>query len=247
MKTKTSHLRRKKWWLTTTSNIVGTVIGIIITFGTGILVERKNREKDRTIATMMIAENIFDVTHDFEEFYKNVIEHEPLLWRIVQATPEEIAAMPDDSLAILATGFEYHSIQRNEFARHLLNSNFDILRSVDDYWYIVAADQIYSMIDRMEEEMEASGPKAMMDKINAILREKAIEDGVLDNSLRWNLMTVCSSPEIRYYISEFLSDFMQKAHNNLEITRIIVESVYKSGRFTHDEYKKFFKLYEDAE
>lgn len=46
------------WWLATTSSIVGTITGIIVTFGTSAYLEEKKHEENQRLVVMMVLNNI---------------------------------------------------------------------------------------------------------------------------------------------------------------------------------------------
>lgn len=233
------------WWATTLSSIIGTVVGIVITFGVGYWAELRDREKDRKLATMMIAGNVIEHINSLCHTFDLAVENAPYVERMIKMTVKEAEALPEDSLAYYLNAFRQGGTNYNDFARNLLNTNLDILRSTDNYRYLFFVESCYNYFDNLEDFINASGPKSLAAKINEIINENNIKKGVFEQSMRSDLIFVADSPEIKGYILEYLNLFISRAEM---YSKILKEDTYPKlleyGGFSIEELKEYYPVTE---
>lgn len=228
-----------QWCLNTLSNIVGTVVGIVLTFGVTFLIEYKNKQEDNKKATLIVLENIALINKECKLSNERIHESVPILEEILELTPQRVANMPEDSVVYYLSGFPQDLYIYQDFARNILNSNFDILRSTDNYKFLFQVHHFYSLYDRLQEIYKKSGPNKLLEDVNDVLNETAIKTNTLDNSLRWNLLQVVSSDRIKFYIRSYLDTFIPELDTYMPIINEALKHVVDNCGYEADDFDDF--------
>ena len=236
----------KMWCLDTLSSIVGTVIGIVLTFGVTFWIEYKNKQNDNKKATMVVLENVGMINQECIKTLMEVLESEPILEKILTLSEKEVNKMPEDSISYYMTyAFPNSLFIYEDLGRNLLNSNFDILRSTENYKFLTYVSFFYSMYDDIEKLYEKDGPKKLLDQINEILLEIAIQEGSSDNSNRWNLTEIVKSDKIKIYIRAYLDLFVPMIKYKTKTLSVAADNVGKTSGYSEEEFNEFFISFQD--
>lgn len=218
----------RMWCLDTLSSIVGTVIGIILTFGVTFWVEYKHKQEDDKKAVYIVLENISLIYGECSKSYDQIITSVPILEGILTLTPEKVLKMPEDSVLYYMGGFPSDLFVYQDFARNLLNSNFDILRNSDNYKFLFQVHHFFTLYDQLRNEYETSGPGKLIKDVNDVLTETAIQQNILETTPRWDLYQIVSSVRLKYYIRGYIDIFIPAVEYYMyqikDGIRIIVEN-----------------------
>lgn len=232
----------RMWCLDTLSSIVGTVIGIILTFGVTFWIEYRNKIEDNKRATLIVLENVTMIYSQCKEFYKNVEYSAPILEGLMQLTSEDVKRMPEDSVNYYLAGFNIPGLYvYQDFARNLINTNFDILRNTDNYTFLFEVHSFYNLYDNYKILCETSGPHKLLEDINKELFETSLQMNTLDYSWRFVLLQVVESLKCHTYIRTYLDDFVHNVKEYMEYMKITIEKIVKLSKFSYEDYAKYLK------
>lgn len=146
------------FWTQTLSSTLGTIIGIIVTFGTTAWLQyREHRATERTAALMVIhnLDNFCDhLSTDIEEL-QAADSINSLVWR---HSPDSLAQMPDSTLQL----FLNNLLSRNytvedQTAENIFSSNIDTWKSISNSEFIELAGECFSakrMLTKLREELD---------------------------------------------------------------------------------------------
>ena len=231
----------RMWCLDTLSSIVGTVIGIILTFGVTFWIEYQDKKKDNLKISLMVLENILEINYFCGLSYQEIIETAPILEEMITLTPEKVATMPQDSIEYYYHSFPSSLFRIDNFARNLLNSNFDIVRNTDNYDFLFQVNQFYYIYDGLKDFYEKRGPSKLLLDMNEVLMEKGIQSGTMDNTPRWNLMETVKSDRIKYYIRIYLDLFVPKLEEYIQGLKDKSTEIYQLA-----DYQGIYNLYNNS-
>ncbi|MCH5223315.1 MAG: hypothetical protein J1E82_04675 [Muribaculaceae bacterium] len=190
---------------------------------------------------LMVIENIDEMNKACAESYKKIMESAPVLEEMIKLTPDKVATMPQDSVDYYFNSLPHPLFEVNNFARNLINSNFDIIRNSENYYFLLMVNHYYSFYDAMTEFYENYGPIKLNNDINEVLLEKGIQSGTMDNSSRWNLMEMAKSDRIKYYIRTYLDLFVPNLKNYMVYMSDISQKIFKLT-----DYEELKKIYENS-
>ena len=234
------------WWLETWSNIVGTIIGIVLTFGVGFWIDEAARKKDQKVAVMMVVTNMLQYARTIENNYKFSASMLPYLRNVVEMTPQDVKELPTDSIELYLYSFVANPISHNDFPRTLLNSDMSVLRSTDDYKMLIFLDYYYEYLNKFENNYNELGPVHLLNEINSILEKKAIEQNLEEETTEWNLLTIVESKNIKRLISNYISNFAYSYEQFDQQMKEFKENLKKETHITGSDLMEFFQM-EDEE
>ena len=85
------------WWLATTSSIVGTITGIIVTFGTSAYLEEKKHEENQRLVVMMVLNNIEIYNRRLSKDIAVMEKNDSLFQAIMQYSDEKVRSVSKDT------------------------------------------------------------------------------------------------------------------------------------------------------
>lgn len=234
---------KRRWWFATLSSIVGTVVGIILTFGVSAVIEHNNREKDRELTTKIIASNIHMRATNLEENILRIKERMPYIKRMLSLTPEQVDTMSEDSIMEYCSSLLMHKPLYNDFGRSLLNSNLDIVRSTDRYHFIYYAEYCYNTLDYIEYLYDKYGINTLSNHINDFLMKRAVEQKIVSDSPRWDLKEVVESDEMKLRINYFIDGYERPMEKSLGLIKGIKADLLKYSDISQAEMQQFLDEY----
>lgn len=235
--------KSKNWWNTTSSNIVGTVVGIIITFGVGVWVDYNNRKKDREISSVIIVENLIERADMLHNFFKRAAEYEPRMKKIIEMTPQDVKEMPEDSVTLYLWGFALHAMTTNDFGRNIFNSDLDILRSADNYKFILFVDDAYGYLDGIQDYYATSGPLSLSPPLQDLFFKEIEKQHIVNTTSRWELLQIVESPLMKFQIKQYLENFCPYIPRMMEKLEEFKRRVHEISGISEKELKEFSEEY----
>lgn len=231
----------KAWWLNTLGCIVGTVVGILITLGTGLYFERRDARRDRRIFLMMTLTDLKLRMADQLRAAEYEKEKEPIIERLLRMTPEDVERMPEDSaLAIVSNLFIYMPFARNEMPRQVFTSNLDILRSADNYQLVYNIGDMYSSLDQNAAYYNQQCIGHYVDEFNAAINEALEREGVED-SPRFDLLQIVCSPSLKSYLRDCLNAHEEFARRTQDLKRFF-DGILERADVKEEDFNEFFQL-----
>lgn len=236
----------KTWWGGTLSNIVGTIIGIILTFGVGYWVEYRNREKDKYLAKMVILSNMHDRITILQDAYHNITKKIETLEALLKVTPGEIKSLSQDSIGTLVGAIydAYPSLTYNNYAKNLLNTNFDLVRSNDNFQFFRTVEIYSDLLDFAETTYKIHGPSSFVKKYNDEIEKLAIKQKIKEFTPKWQLEQIVTTDSLKIlimiYVTEFKRNEMDKFGDYFDN---LTEELYKTAGATPEEVNYFLYNY----
>lgn len=140
------------FWSNTLASTIGTIVGIVLTFGTSHLIEvRQEAARERHIALMVI--------HDIDS-YCNLVENTVKEWEerdsindfILDYVSEDSVEIADSTLEFFDENlFVIKDWTYNSTTQNIFNSNIEIWQDVSDKNFIENTGKCFSFMSRLEE------------------------------------------------------------------------------------------------
>jgi hypothetical protein len=178
------------FWTQTLSCTLGTVIGIVLTFGTSAWIEYRERQEMERTAALMVIHNLDSFCEDLDEAVKDLQPIDSICFKVLGAK-DRLETIPEDTLDMFVNSFLSHSFNtHDQTTETIFSSNIETWKSIDNREFIDLAGNCFSakklMVkfqERLEEEKNdltdlflktiAFGdkpPKSVHEKAAAILR-----------------------------------------------------------------------------
>lgn len=128
-----NYLKDDSWWSDTTSSLVGTVVGIILTFGTSIYWESQNKETMARKTALLTIYSI-DCYVDLMQDEVNTLKNEDCIFKTVASHyPGRIAQVSKDTLQLFISSFAYLStFAIDTSAENIFTHSIDTWKNLDD-------------------------------------------------------------------------------------------------------------------
>lgn len=128
------------WWKNMVISIVGTVVGIVLTFGTTFYIEKKDKEK-------MVRKTVVITLHNLDAKINNLnsslewMKHADSLFQAVaRRIPDHLSEVAEDTLLAAYDAFTYRNVSVSEsIAENVFSNSIEIWEYVDDEHIIVAS------------------------------------------------------------------------------------------------------------
>ena len=206
------------WWKNTTGCTVGTIIGILLTFGTSFHLGNRNKaEMARKTVLLTLNDTLFT--------------------RAASLMPDRLGEMGDDSLRIFINAFGSRRLLMTDYTTSSIFSNsFEVWQCLDDEKVIGRIGNCYSVLDVCNEEykrMEALRMKAFqaywgecppMDYPDV---EKAAKALLMRNDVRYVLQI---HPNITQMLRNTHDIVCQLNERNKQVLRITQEELDEAGK-----------------
>ena len=132
------------FWTQTLSCTLGTVIGIVLTFGTSAWIDyREQRATERT-AALMVIHNLERFCDELEGTVKTLQAVDSVNMKVLDAK-DRLVTVPEDTLEMFVTGiFSFHYATNDETAETIFSSNIEIWKSIGNSEFIELAGNCFS-------------------------------------------------------------------------------------------------------
>ena len=152
------------WWKNTTGCTVGTIIGILLTFGTSFHLENRNKAEMARKTVLLTLHNLDASTRNMQTLLDELQQYDTLFTRAASLMPDRLGEMGDDSLRIFINAFGSRRLLMTDYTTSSIFSNsFEVWQCLDDEKVIGRIGNCYSVLDVCNEEykrMEALRMKA---------------------------------------------------------------------------------------
>lgn len=151
-------MKRTEFWQSTLSNTLGTIIGIVLTFGTTLGLQRCERVKTERTTALMVIHHLEYYCETLEEDIA-LLQMQDSLNRVVwDHWPDRYDQIPDDTLQLFLNGLTMRSFVANDnTVESIFSSNIDTWKSVGSSEFIELAGKCFSathLISQIREEMD---------------------------------------------------------------------------------------------
>lgn len=147
------------FWTQTLSCTLGTVIGIVLTFGTSAWIEYRERQEMERTAALMVIHNLDSFCEDLDEAVKDLQPIDSICFKVLGAK-DRLETIPEDTLDMFVNSFLSHSFNtHDQTTETIFSSNIETWKSIDNREFIDLAGNCFSakklMVkfqERLEEE-----------------------------------------------------------------------------------------------
>lgn len=148
------------WWEATTSAIVGTVVGIILTFGTTEYIENRHQKEMERMTVLMVVSGIDEYVRKMEGNIAEM-EHADSLFRYMLAVaPDKVGDVDKDTLAMFVNCLGLRVFNLNDkTTERIFSANTSTWENIGNPQFINNVGKCFSLvdaIDRLYEEMSES-------------------------------------------------------------------------------------------
>lgn len=132
---------------------VGTIIGIIATFGTTDYVENKNRKSMADKTVTMALHNLDSSIGNMERLVTEMRQNDSLYARALSLMPDSIGIMSADSLHLIVNRFGSRRLYMTDNStREIFSSSFEVWQYLDDAKVIGRIGNCYSLLNSCSKE-----------------------------------------------------------------------------------------------
>lgn len=227
------------FWSNTLASTIGTIVGIVLTFGTSHLIERRQEAvRERHVALMVI--------HDIED-YCDLVEYTMKEWEerdsinnfILDYVSEDSVQIADSTLNFflenlgLCNDWAYNITTQNIF-----NSNIEIWQDISDKNFIENTGKCFSLMSAIDETHEEYNSYVRQAYDSYLINvESVLTD---DISLRQEVQRAIQEANVKLAI-DHLSRSLDVYKDNLNYIRLFNEQNKKTMNISDEELSAIFK------
>lgn len=193
---KENNIKMSPWVKSTLSGLVGTTVGIILTFGTTAYIERCQKAETEYIAEMMVIKNIDDYKKKLEGELDSMESTDSLYTLLYTLNPDSLEYVETEILDKFAASLSQRMLALNDYTA------INIFSSGIDTWKTIGRADFISNVGRCFDLMKRSGDiyVELQTKKFAIYENIVTENFYKLKSNR-DLVRIClRSPEVRFFM-----------------------------------------------
>ena len=143
----------KDFWKNTVGCTVGTLIGILLTFGTSSYLENRNKTEMARKTVMLTLHNLDASTRNMQTLLDELQQYDTLFTRAASLMPDRLGQMGSDSLQMFVNAFGSRRLLMTDHTTSSIFSNsFEVWQCLDDEKVIGRIGNCYSVLDVCREE-----------------------------------------------------------------------------------------------
>lgn len=143
----------KDWWKNTTGATAGTIIGIILTFGTTFYIENRNKAEMARKTVMITLHNLDSAIDTMEMLLQELQRRDSLFTRVCSLMPDKYEQMGNDSLILFVNTFGSHRMNiTDNTAESIFSNSFEVWQYLDDEKVIGRIGNCYSILHACYEQ-----------------------------------------------------------------------------------------------
>ena len=132
------------FWKQTLSCTLGTVIGIILTFGTSAWIEYREKQETERTAALMVIHNLESFVQDLALMVKELQTIDEVNAKVL-AAKDHLDTVSEDTLSMFVTGILSHNFNTiDETAETIFSSNIETWKSIGNSEFIELAGNCFS-------------------------------------------------------------------------------------------------------
>ena len=145
----------KDWWKNTTGATAGTIIGIILTFGTTFYIENRNNAEMARKTVMITLHNLDSAIDTMEMLLQELQRRDSLFTRVCSLMPDKYEQMGNDSLILFVNTFGSHRMNiTDNTAESIFSNSFEVWQYLDDEKVIGRIGNCYSILHACYEQYD---------------------------------------------------------------------------------------------
>jgi hypothetical protein len=150
--------RLPEFWMQTLSNTLGTVIGIVLTFGTTFCLQRCEQENTERTASLMVIHNLDNFCESIADDIKILETVDSLNSIVWQHSPDRLEKISDDTLQLFLNNLLSRDFKpEDNTAEGIFSTNIDTWKSIGNSEFVELAGKCFSvkrMMTKLREELD---------------------------------------------------------------------------------------------
>ena len=133
--------------------ILATTVSIVLTFGTGRLVERNNQKKERRLTALMVMSSIESFAQNLDEAAKGWDRMDSVAVWLLRLPIDEVARLGDDPFEeAVQEVFEARIIRHDNTSETIFSSNIDTWKNLGSFQFVDNVGACFSQMNWTEEK-----------------------------------------------------------------------------------------------
>ena len=143
----------RNWWKDFVVAILATTVSIVLTFGTGKLVERNNQKKERKLTALMVMSSIESFARNLDESAKGWDRMDSVAVWLLRMPIDEVARLGDDPFEeAVQEVFQAPIIRHDNTAETIFSSNIDTWKNLGSFQFVDNVGACFSQMNWIEEK-----------------------------------------------------------------------------------------------
>lgn len=143
----------RDWWKDFVVAILATTVSIVLTFGTGKLVERNNQKKERRLIALMVMSSIESFARNLDESAKDWDRMDSVAVWLLRLPIDEVARLGDDPFEeAVQEVFQAPIIRHDNTAETIFSSNLDTWKNLGNFQFVDNVGACFSQMNWFEEK-----------------------------------------------------------------------------------------------
>jgi hypothetical protein len=143
----------RNWWKDFVVAILATTVSIVLTFGTGKLVERNNQKKERKLTALMVMSSIESFARNLDEAAKGWDRMDSVAVWLLRLPIDEVARLGDDPFEdAVQEVFQAPIIRHDNTAETIFSSNIDTWKNLGSFRFVDNVGACFSQMNWIEEK-----------------------------------------------------------------------------------------------
>ena len=143
----------RNWWKDFVVAILATTVSIVLTFGTGKLVERSNQKKERKLTALMVMSSIESFARYLDDAAKNWDRMDSVAVWLLRLPMDEVARLGDEPFEeAVQEVFQAPIIRHDNTAETIFSSNIDTWKNLGNFQFVDNVGACFSQMNWFEEK-----------------------------------------------------------------------------------------------
>ena len=230
-------LKLSDFWKQTLSCTLGTVIGIILTFGTSAWIEYREKQETERTAALMVIHNLESFTDDLALMVKELQTIDEVNTKVL-AAKDHLDTVSEDTLSMFVTGILSHNFNTiDETAETIFSSNIETWKSIGNSEFIELAGNCFSakrLMVKFQERLEAE-----KDELSDMFLEKVTYSDHPTESLQETVATILLSSRCRRHIKKQGDFYLRGMEQGVKVLSEKTDQCKRLMNVTDEELKQF--------
>ncbi len=230
-------LKLSDFWKQTLSCTLGTVIGIILTFGTSAWIEYREKQETERTAALMVIHNLDSFVQDLALMVKELQTIDEVNTKVL-AAKDHLDTVSEDTLSMFVTGILSHNFNTiDETAETIFSSNIETWKSIGNSEFIELAGNCFSakrLMVKFQERLEAE-----KDELSDMFLEKVTYSDHPTESLQETVATILRSSRCRRHIKKQGDFYLRGMEQGVKVLSEKTDQCKRLMNVTDEELKKF--------
>ena len=230
-------LKLSDFWKQTLSCTLGTVIGIILTFGTSAWIEYREKQETERTAALMVIHNLESFVQDLDLMVKELQTIDEVNTKVL-AAKDHLDTVSEDTLSMFVTGILSHNFNTiDETAETIFSSNIETWKSIGNSEFIELAGNCFSakrLMVKFQERLEAE-----KDELSDMFLEKVTYSDHPTESLQETVATILRSSRCRRHIKKQGDFYLRGMEQGVKVLSEKTNQCKRLMNVTDEELKKF--------